>query len=43
VSPPAPVPVAVPPSVTLLDESAKQQLMENFAAQSGMNVAWARK
>jgi hypothetical protein len=35
--------VAVSPSVTFLDESAKQQLMENFAAQSGMNVAWARK
>jgi len=43
VSPPAPVPVTASPSGTLLDESAKQQLMENFAAQSGMNVAWARK
>jgi nuclear RNA export factor len=43
VSPPAPLPVAASPPVTLVDESAKQQLMETFAAQSGMNVAWARK
>lgn len=43
VSPPAPLPVAASPSVALVDESAKQQLMETFAAQSGMNVAWAKK
>jgi len=35
--------VAASHSVTLDDESAKQQLMENFAAQSGMNMVWARK
>ncbi|GFG38323.1 hypothetical protein Cfor_01734 [Coptotermes formosanus] len=43
VSPPASVPVAASPPVAHLDENTKQHLIESFAAQSGMNVAWARK
>jgi hypothetical protein len=46
-SPPTPVvaPVATVTSSPsgLMDDNAKQQLAESFAAQSGMNVAWSRK
>jgi hypothetical protein len=35
--------VEASPPVAVLDENTKQHLMESFAAQSGMNVVWARK
>jgi hypothetical protein len=46
---PPPAPVVAPeaavtsPQSVVMDDHAKQQLAESFAAQSGMNVCWARK
>ena len=41
--PPTPVVAPVAAATGLMDEHAKQQWAESFAAQSGMNVYWARK
>ncbi|XP_021921286.1 nuclear RNA export factor 1-like [Zootermopsis nevadensis] len=40
---PTPVPVAVSPQAAFTDDIMKQQMVEGFAVQSGMNVRWARK
>jgi hypothetical protein len=39
----APEEAVTSPRSVLMDDHAKQQLAESFAAQSGMNVGWARK
>jgi hypothetical protein len=38
-----PVPVAATPLAAPIDNNAKMQVVEAFAAQSGMNVTYARK
>lgn len=40
---PTPVPVAVSPQAAFTDDVMKQQMVESFAIQSGMNIRWARK
>ena len=40
---PAPVPVQTSPNAAFIDENTKQQMIEAFALQSGMNQEWARK
>jgi hypothetical protein len=41
--PPTPVPFAASPSPALTDDNMKMQMVESFAAQSGMNVDFAKK
>jgi hypothetical protein len=38
-----PVPVASSPEAALIDDNMKMQMVESFAAQSGMNLAYAKK
>jgi hypothetical protein len=40
---PTPVSVEVSPQVACIDDAMKQQMVEGLAAQSGMNVHWAKK
>ncbi|XP_069679720.1 nuclear RNA export factor 1 [Periplaneta americana] len=48
-SPPTPAPTPVPVAVAgsphgaLIDDNTKQQMVEAFAAQSGMNLSWTKK
>jgi len=41
--PPTPIPVASSSEAALIDDNMKMQMVESFAAQSGMNVTYARK
>jgi hypothetical protein len=38
-----PIPVASSSEAALIDDNMKMQMVESFAAQSGMNVTYARK
>lgn len=42
-APPKPVPIASSPQAAPIDDNVKKQMVENFAAQSGMNVGYAEK